>query len=253
VCYAKNKINGGIHVRVEGYFTPDLEEKYELYNCNHALEIVTQTFPNEWAEIEECLRSFNITIADVREAGGNKSEIPKVFESTLYQKGWEEISITGDLNVRCFSKLKGQSKYSKVPIRDTLIKGYIDGHNIDFIKGRVAVELEWSSKDQTFDRDLLALRTYYDCGIISVGIIITKADELNDVFNDVWYFSTGKNPKWQRTTNKYGSSTTWIGQLLPRLESRRNGGCPILAIGMKKKCITDWYEGYIDENSTANE
>lgn len=41
-------------------------------------------------------------------------------------------------------------------------KTYIDGHNIDFIKGRVAFDLEWNSKDQTFDRDLLAMRTYYD-------------------------------------------------------------------------------------------
>lgn len=35
-----------------------------------------------------------------------------------------------------------------------MIKGYIDGHNIDFVKGKVAFDLEWNSKDQTFDRDL---------------------------------------------------------------------------------------------------
>lgn len=29
-----------------------------------------------------------------------------------------------------------------------------NGHNIDFLKGRVAFDLEWNSKDQTFDRDL---------------------------------------------------------------------------------------------------
>jgi hypothetical protein len=44
-----------------------------------------------------------------------------------------------------------------------------------------------------------------------------------------------------------------MGKLLTRLDSRRNGGCPVLAIGMKKKCITDWYEGYIDENSRTND
>lgn len=40
--------------------------------------------------------------------------------------------------------------------------------------------------------------------------------------------------------NKYGASTTWIGKLIYRLNSRRNGGCPILAVGIKKSCI----EGY---------
>ena len=39
---------------------------------------------------------------------------------------------------------------------------------------------------------------------------------------------------------KYGASTTWIGKLTYRLDSRRNGGCPVLAIGIGKECV----EGY---------
>ncbi|MFR3482722.1 MAG: hypothetical protein ACLTXL_04110 [Clostridia bacterium] len=30
-----------------------------------------------------------------------------------------------------------------------------------------------------------------------------------------------------------GQDTTWLGKLEYRLKSRRNGGCPILAIGIK--------------------
>ena len=36
------------------------------------------------------------------------------------------------------------------------------------------------------------------------------------------------------------------------LDSRRNGGCPILAVGIRKPCITDWEEGYIDEHNPGN-
>ena len=36
-----------------------------------------------------------------------------------------------------------------------------------------------------------------------------------------------------------------MGKLLYRLESRRNGGCPILAIGIGKECIEDY--GRFDE------
>ncbi len=32
-----------------------------------------------------------------------------------------------------------------------------DTHKVDYLKGRVAFDLEWNSKDQTFDRDLFAL------------------------------------------------------------------------------------------------
>ncbi|MDR2880746.1 MAG: hypothetical protein LBV29_02440 [Azoarcus sp.] len=41
-------------------------------------------------------------------------------------------------------------------------------------KGRVAFDLEWNSKDQTFDRDLYALRAFHECGLISAGIMVTR-------------------------------------------------------------------------------
>lgn len=143
-----------------------------------------------------------------------------------------------------------RGRFSKEPYEEKIISGYIDGHNIDFLKGRVAFDLEWNSKDQTFDRDLLAMRTYYDCDIVSVGIIITRSKELNDVFKTVYHLEKGGS--WKPIMQKYGASTTWIGKLLSRLDSRRNGGCPVLAIGIKKNCISDWKEGYIDEHSPGN-
>ena len=121
-----------------------------------------------------------------------------------------------------------RGKFAKEPFETETIAGYIDGHNIDFLKNRVAFDLEWNSKDQTFDRDLLAMRTYFDCGLIDVGVIVTRAEELNDIFRELGILA------------KYGASTTWIGKLTYRLDSRRNGGCPILAVRIKKGCV----EGY---------
>lgn len=89
------------------------------------------------------------------------------------------------------------------------------------------MDIEWNSKDQTFDRDLFAMRTYYDCDIISVGVIITRSESLNPLFKEL-----GIMPK-------YGASTTWMGKLIPRLDSRRHGGCPILAIGITPNCVED--------------
>ena len=61
------------------------------------------------------------------------------------------------------------------PFEIETITGYIDGHNIDFLRIKLPLILEWNSKDQTFDRDLLAMRTYFDCGLIDVGVIVTRA------------------------------------------------------------------------------
>ena len=98
----------------------------------------------------------------------------------------------------------------------------------------MAFDLEWNSKDQTFDRDLLAMRTYFDCGLIDVGVIVTRSEELNDIYRKE------KDNMGNSLIRKYGASTTWIGKLIYRLDSRRNGGCPILAIGIRKECV----EGY---------
>jgi len=240
-------------MRIEDYVDSDLLEKFEFHNYNHALEIVTQAFPNEWVELVDCMRNLSITMADLRESGGNETNIPPKFDNALSPHGWREIRISGDLHVKSFPRqAERRGRFSQEPFEERVFEGYIDGHNIDFIKNRVAFDLEWNSKDQTFDRDLLAMRTYYDCDLISIGIIITRSEELDDVFRTIYDFNV-QDGQWKPILRKYGASTTWIGKLLPRLDSRRNGGCPILAIGMKKKCVTDWYEGYVDENNTTIE
>ena len=236
-------------MKIGNYIKSDLMDKFEFHNYNHALEIITQSFPYEWAEIVDCLRCLKITTDDLREAGGNETNIPKKFEDILAPYGWKEIRISGDLHIDFFQRQAEhrRGRFASEPYDEKVVAGYIDGHNIDFIKNRVAFDLEWNSKDQTFDRDLLAFRTYYDCDIISAGIIITRSEELNDVFRTV-FDHDGKS-----ILRKYGASTTWMGKLLYRLDSRRNGGCPVLAIGMKKPCVIDWNEGYIDDNSTRYE
>ncbi len=124
-----------------------------------------------------------------------------------------------------------RGRFSDEPYDEKIIEGYIDGHNIDFVKNKVAFDLEWNSKDQTFDRDLLAMRTYFECGLTEVGVIVTRSEELNGVFKELL------DDKGDPLIRKYGASTTWIGKLLYRLKSRRNGGCPILAVGIKKSCV----------------
>ncbi len=220
----------------EKYIDQELLNKYEFYNYGHALEILHDAFPLEWNELQECLSRLRLTLDDLKKLGGNESPIPKKFDDVLYPYGWREIRIKGDLIVKKYPRKTAQrrGKFADQPYEVETIKGYIDGHNIDFLKNRVAFDLEWNSKDQTFDRDLLAMRTYFDCGLIDVGVIVTRSEKLNDIFKQE------KDHNGQLLMKKYGASTTWIGKLTYRLDSRRNGGCPILAIGIGKDCV----EGY---------
>lgn len=229
-------LQGGKALGIEKYIRDSLLNKYEFHDYGHALEILHESFPSEWNEVQDALSSFSLSISDITKAGGNESSIPKKFDAVLYPCGWREIRISGDLIVKKYPRQSAQrrGKFADKPYETETIVGYIDGHNIDFLKNRVAFDLEWNSKDQTFDRDLLAMRTYFDCGLIDVGIIVTRSEELNEIFKELNIIS------------KYGASTTWMGKLTYRLDSRRNGGCPVLAIGIRKECVT------VNEQFTGN-
>ena len=214
-------------IDLKKWLPPKIIENFEIFNYNHAAEILSQSFADELKDIVSVLSSLTISKEDILQAGGNESPIPPKFSAVLEPKGWKEIRISGDLLIKFFPR-KGTRRgvFSDNPYDQKTLTNYIDGHNIDFVKGRIAVDIEWNSKDQTFDRDLFAMRTYYECDIISVGIIITRSESLNRIFKKL-----GIMPK-------YGASTTWMGKLLPRLDSRRHGGCPILAIGITPQCVT---------------
>ena len=114
--------------------------------------------------------------------------------------------------------------------REFKLEEFISGHKIDYVKDAVAIDMEWNSKDQTFDRDLYAFRTFYECNAIACGVIITREESLNRVFE-----ALGGEIK-----KKYGASTTWMGKLLPRIHARRHGGCPLLVVGLTPDTVSDW-------------
>lgn len=202
------------------FFPESILSKYELYNFNNAVEILYQAYSEEFTEINKALDQFSLTTNDIIQGGGNESEIPKKLSELLHPTGWQEIKITGDLLVKLHIR--------KPPsVKEVKITDFIDGHNIDYVKNKTAIDLEWNSKDQTFDRDLYAFRTFYECGIISCGVIITRSEKFNELFVKLGIMK------------KYGASTTWIGKLLPRINSRRHGGCPLLVVGITPKVISN--------------
>jgi hypothetical protein len=142
--------------------------------------------------------------------------------------------------------MESQKKHTLTEKQNITISNYIDGHKIDYVKGRVAFDLEWNSKDQTFDRDLYAFRMFHECGVISAAVLVTRSEKLNDVFDNLpqrdkkgeVILKPDGSPKM--CTTKYGASTTWIGKLIYRLNTGRHGGCPILVYAIKPSVISDW-------------
>lgn len=86
---------------MNNYVLPDLFDKFEFHNYGHALEILSEAFPDEWLDIQVCLAALHITKEDLLAPGGNETSIPKKFDDILYPRGWREIRITGDLSLKC--------------------------------------------------------------------------------------------------------------------------------------------------------
>lgn len=203
----------------EEHIPHDIALLYEIHDYKHAAAILATEFPAEFREICEALNKFRFTKDDVLKSGGNESPIPKTFSKILRPMGWVERKLTASMMVD-----------------DHEISH--DTHKVDYLKERVAFDLEWNSKDQTFDRDLYAFRAFFEYDKISLGVLVTRSNEL-----DPWFASLGKQVDKYGTERevkaKYGASTTHMGKLLPRLQAGRSGGCPVLVFGITTRLLTN--------------
>lgn len=232
-------INADKGVEIGRFVSADIADAYDVYSYRHAAAILSNAYPESLSEIENALRRFSMTNDDIAMPGGNESIIPKKFSEILRPLGWNEARIQCDLHVNMMeygsdSKRRKTSSTNRI---GKVIPNFISGHKIDFVKGEIALEMEWNSKDQTFDRDLYALKTFHDCGIISVGVMITRSEKMNLVFDQIEQLDKKGNPLGKSIKSKYGASTTWMGKLLYRLNANRQGNCPILVFGITPKAI----------------
>lgn len=181
-----------------------IAENYECHEWKHASAILSQDFPKEWAEILDVLRAFRLRKSWITQGGGRKSQISEFIDSHLYAQGWVEKKFeTGVV-------LDGTRLDSPT-------------HQIDCFKNSIALEIEWNNKDPFFDRDLNNFRLLFDLRAVSVGVIITRCDALQDIFKDLGRGSS------------YGASTTHMGKLLPKIEGGGAAGCPLLVFGITSK------------------
>ncbi len=185
-----------------------IRKRYEVHEWKHAVAILETDFPDEWKDILDLLNQFKLCKSWITKGGGNKTELAESIDEFLTQRGWVEKEF--DTSVRVDDHAMDSPT-----------------HKVDCYKNRIALEIEWNNKDPFFDRDLNNFRLLFDLRAISVGVIITRCDELQALFN-----SLGRG-------TSYGNSTTHMGKLLPRIEGGSGGGCPILVFGIRKELYSE--------------
>ena len=185
-----------------------LRENYEIHEWKHAAAILKGDFPDQWQDVIDVLTGFRLNRSWITVGGGRKSKVSEAIDSALYARQWEEKQFKTEIVV------DGHATQSPT-------------HQIDCFKNRVALEIEWNNKDPFFDRDLNNFRLLFELRAVSVGVIITRCDNLQEIFQELGRGSS------------YGASTTHMSKLIPRIDGGGGGGCPILVFGITKQLYVE--------------
>jgi hypothetical protein len=181
-----------------------VRDLYEVMEWRHASAILHGDFPTEWDDVMSALGDFRLLESDIRAPGGGKSRIAQKLDTRFEELGWREVGFR-----------------TAATVEDKVVETRT--HKVDRFKNRIALEVEWNNKDPFYDRDLDNFRHLFNLNIISVGIIVTRSDELQRIFDDL---GKGKS---------YGPTTTHLSRLVPRIERGGGGGCPLLVFGITHK------------------
>src|SRR4030095_12369866 len=133
------------------------------------------------------LGAFQLKKSRIMLPGGSKSLIAGNIDRALTRRQWVEKQFDTRITV--------DTNTMKSPT-----------HKVDCFKNGVGLEIEWNNKDPFFDRDLNNFRLLFELRALSVGVIITRCDSLQKIFNRL-----GKG-------SSYGNSTTHMSKLVPRLD-----------------------------------
>lgn len=182
-----------------------VHQTYRIFDWKHAEIILLTQYPDAYAEVLNVLSQFRLHQADILAQGGQKSPMSKGIETPLSYLGWKRK----DFDIKVL--VNGKQHFTHI-------------RRADHVKDRIALEIEWNSKNAFFDRDLDNFRLLHQLDLISVGIIITRSDELQAIFKQL--------RETRQLTLKYGTTTTQMSKLEQKIKAGGGAGCPILVFGI---------------------
>jgi hypothetical protein len=205
---------------------------WEFMESNSAAAVLKAVCPNEWQDIVQVLSTFRLNPETWLKAGGNRGDISEEIDSEFSARGWKEarldLETTGillDRNDAVMGTLQ--------PVRQ-------EGYLVDNYRGRVVLDVEWNAKDGNLDRDLASYRSWYEAGVISAGVIITK-DRLSllGLARRIWaeYQATlpidARSPKLPIDLKT--STVTAFDKAQMRVRRGVMGTCPVLIVAASER------------------
>lgn len=222
-------------------------ERYDIIETRNAAAMFKASNPELLAEMAAVLDGFHFDVERIVRGGGSKHFISAELDEAFRVAGWREAKfrqkLVTDLVLNPYKPAGEKSKVVRTSESD------YEGHQIDNVKGRVGLDVEWNPKDGNLDRDFSNFRNLYDAGVLDLGILIVRretgmrtlwnetiarAEELNSAT----FTSAEWNERLKKTpADPLGTSTTSnFEKLITRVKRGDGGGCPILAIAITTRC-----------------
>lgn len=206
---------------------PAARDYWSFMESNSAAAVIKAVCPGEWADIVEVLSTYRLDPKNWLKAGGNRGDIAEQIDDEFGRRGWAETRL--DLETRGLLFDKDGNSAGVLPIIRQ------EGYLVDNFKNRIVLDVEWNAKDGNLDRDLAAYRAWFDAGIISAGVIITK-DRLSllTLARRLWADYQQTLPEDQRVTklpiDLTTSTVTAFDKAQMRMRRGVMGSCPVLIV-----------------------
>lgn len=207
--------------------SPAARDHWAFIETNSASAVMKAVCPKEWADIVEILETYRLDPQYWLKAGGNRGDIAEQIDSEFNKRGWRETQL--NLETRGILLDKNGAQIDELPI--VRQQGYL----VDNFKNRIVLDVEWNAKDGNLDRDLASYRSWFEAGIISAGVIITK-DRLSllKLARKLWKDHQATLPAAKRVKKLPIDLTTSTVTAFDKAEMRMKRGvmgtCPVLIV-----------------------
>ncbi|WP_315768457.1 MULTISPECIES: BglII/BstYI family type II restriction endonuclease [unclassified Bradyrhizobium] len=207
-------------------------DHWEYMETNSAAAVMQAVCSSEWQDIIDVLSTYRLSPEYWLKPGGNRGDIADQIDTLFSARGWREarldLETTGILLDRNNALIE-----TLPPVRQ-------EGYLVDNYKGRVVLDVEWNAKDGNLDRDLASYRSWYEAGVISAGVIITK-DRLSllNLARRIWSEYQATLPEAERKTrlpiDLTTSTVTAFDKAKMRVRRGVMGTCPVLIVAASER------------------
>lgn len=166
--------------------------------------------------------------------GGNKTPVARQLDEAFRIAGWREARYHQTTTTRLIINRWPAGNEQRGSERTS--RNEAEGHQVDNVKGRIAVDVEWNAKDGNFDRDSSNFR------------VLGHAKESAKLDEDY-----GLLEKLDRQSDDplKSTTTTNLGQLQPKVQRGDAGGCPLLVVCITDRCFVPPTNAAVEVASTV--